>query len=250
MSSVRSRGKPRPFLTAAWRHLAMLNYEVPPALVRPLVPRGTALDSWRGRTFVSLVGFLFADTRVFGVPVPFHRTFEEVNLRFYVRREVDGELRRGVTFIRELVPRALVARVAHAAYNEPYTALRMRHRVADDHGDAAPSAVEYDWKASSGWCGMRVEPTGLGVPAAPGSEEEFITEHYWGYTRQRDGSTIEYRVEHPAWRVWRVKPPRLFGDLEGTYGASFAATLSAAPSSAFYADGSAVTVGRPTRLEG
>ncbi len=47
------------FLTAEWRYLAMFNYEVPPELLAPLVPRGTELDSWQGKVYVSLVGFLF-----------------------------------------------------------------------------------------------------------------------------------------------------------------------------------------------
>ena len=89
---------PRPFLTARWRYLAMLNYEVPPEALAPLVPAGTELDSWQGKTFVSVVGFLFLDTRVLGIAIPGHRDFEEVNLRFYVRRKAAGRLaaRRGL----------------------------------------------------------------------------------------------------------------------------------------------------------
>jgi len=120
----------RVFLTGEWRYLAMLNYRVEPALLEPLVPCGTTLDRWQGATYVSLVGFLFRDTRVLGAPIPLHRDFEEVNLRFYVSREVDGEMRRGVTFIREIVPRLAIATVARLAYNEPYVTLPMRHDIA------------------------------------------------------------------------------------------------------------------------
>ena len=121
---------PRVFLTGEWRYLAMLNYRVDAALLEPFVPHGTTLDDWQGTTYVSLVGFLFRDTRVLGVPIPLHRDFEEVNLRFYVRREADGEVRRGVTFIKEIVPRPAIATVARLAYNEPYVALPMRHSIA------------------------------------------------------------------------------------------------------------------------
>src|SRR4026208_556537 len=94
-----------PFLTAEWRRLAMLSFEIDPRVLSPLVPAGTELDEWQGRTFASLVGFLFLDTRVFGLAVPFHRNFEEVNLRFYVRRMASDGLRRGVVFVKEIVPR-------------------------------------------------------------------------------------------------------------------------------------------------
>jgi uncharacterized protein YqjF (DUF2071 family) len=238
----------RAFLRAEWRNLVMLNYEVDPALLLGLVPRGTELDAWAGRTFVSLVGFLFARTRLLGVPVPLHRTFEEVNLRFYVRRAVGGDVRRAVTFVRELVPRRAIATVARLAYNEPYAAVPMRHLYGVETEQGVPSFAEYRWKSAGAWSGMRVSPVGRGAPAEPGSEEEFITEHYWGYTRQRDGSTVEYQVAHPRWRVWRVEDVRLLGDLEGVYGREFARVLSAPPSSAFLADGSAVVVGRPVRL--
>ena len=237
----------RAFLTAEWRNLVMLNYEVDPMLLQPLVPRGTELDAWSGRTFVSLVGFLFAHTRVLGVPVPMHRTFEEVNLRFYVRRTINGEVRRAVTFIRELVPRVAIATVARLAYNEPYQAVPMRHRYGPSGVGGVPDVVAYGWRSGRAWSEMRAKPLGTGALADPGSEEEFITEHYWGYTRQRDGSTIEYRVEHPKWHVWPVDA-HLEGDMEHVYGVALAQVLRSPPSSAFLANGSTVTVGRPVRL--
>ena len=239
---------PRPFLTAEWRNLLMFNYAVEPSLLEPLVPAGTELDSWRGQTYVSLVGFLFARTRVLGVPIPGHRTFEEVNLRFYVRREHAGETRRAVTFIRELVPRAAIATVARLAYNEPYVALPMRHEFGEHGPSGVPITVNYEWKLGADWAGLRGNPCGDGVTAATDSIEEFITEHYWGYTRQRDGGTVEYRVDHPRWRVWRLETPQVTGDLTTLYGAALADVIRGVPTSAFLADGSPVSVFAPTRL--
>ncbi len=120
---------PRSFLTARWQSLVLLNYRCPAELLRPLVPAGTELDDWHGVPLVSLVGFRFLDTRVRGLGIPGHRSFEEVNLRFYVRREASDGVRRGVVFIRELVPRSLVAAAARFLYNEPYQALPMVHDV-------------------------------------------------------------------------------------------------------------------------
>lgn len=226
----------------------MVNFEVDPDLLRPLVPAGTDLDFWNGKTFVSLVGFLFADTRVLGIPVPGHRTFEEVNLRFYVRRESNGEVRRGVTFIRELVPRVAIALTARALYNEAYDAVAMGHRFAPMRDDGIPQRVEYSWKNRRGWAGISCSASGAGSLPPAGSQEEFITEHYWGYTRQRDGGTIEYRVAHPHWRVWQAHDPVITGDPEPTYGTEFTAIMRQSPSSAFLADGSPVTVFSPTRI--
>jgi uncharacterized protein YqjF (DUF2071 family) len=240
---------PRPFLTAEWRWLAMLNYRVEPELLRPYLPAGTELDCWNGATYLSIVGFLFRDTRVLGVPVPMHRHFEEVNLRLYVRRTSGGEVRRAVTFIRELVPRRAIATVARLSYNEPYTALPMRHRFeASDPATGAPNVIEYAWRHRGNWSGLSVEPTGAAEPLGAGSEEEFIAEHYWGYTRQRDGGTVEYRVNHPPWRVWQVRNARLQGDVAPLYGAELAAALSGPPASAFLADGSAVNLSLPVRI--
>jgi uncharacterized protein YqjF (DUF2071 family) len=237
------------FLSAEWRYLAMLNYRVPPEWLTSFVPKGTELDLWNGVAYVSLVGFHFRDTRLLGVPIPFHRTFEEVNLRFYVRRVVNGECRRGVTFLRELVPRTAIALVAQLTYNEPYRALPMRHRIDVAAPDATPGVVEYGWKAASAWSRIRVEPTGAPTPLRPGSEEEFITQHFWGYTRQRDGSTVEYEVRHQPWKVWRLRSADLEDD-SSVFDAPFAGALRRAPYSAFLADGSAVRLYSPTRLEG
>lgn len=237
----------RPFLTAAWRDLAILNFEIAPHVLEPLVPTGTELDTWRGTTYVSVVGFRFLDTRVLGTRIPGHVDFEEVNLRFYVRHRENGEWRRGVVFIRELVPRRAIAWTARWWYNEPYRALPMRHSIErTSTGDAC--AARYEWRRAGTWETLAVRAAGELAPLPPGSEAEFITEHYWGYTRQRDGSSIEYRVEHPRWRVAPAADVHLRCDVEALYGRTFADALTQPPKSAFVADGSAVTVFRPRRL--
>jgi uncharacterized protein YqjF (DUF2071 family) len=222
------------FLTAEWRHLAMVNFEIDPAVLEPLVPRGTVLDGWGGRTYVSLVGFLFLRTRVLGLPVPFHGRFEEVNLRFYVRREAEEGPRRGVVFIKEIVPRRVVAAAARTLYGENYEAMAMRHEV-----DTASGSFGYGWLAGGRWQQFQLQTAGeLQFPAV-GSIEEFTVEHYWGYTRLGDGGAREYRVEHRPWRVWLSRQFSLGVDFTRVYGSSFAGLL---PHSAFVADGSAVRV--------
>lgn len=229
------------FLTAEWRWLAMLNYRIDPLVLQPLVPVGTELDSWHGETMVSVVGFRFLNTRLLGLPIPFHRNFDEVNLRFYVRREVAGKLRRGVVFVREVVPRVAIATVARWIYNEPYLACPMR-------SVQGPGGARYEWRDGGRWNSLAVDVAGEPHPLVPGSEAEFITEHYWGYTRQRDGGTVEYEVRHPPWRVWSAQSSRLQCDVRGFYGQPFVEALTAEPCSAFLAEGSAIEVLSANRI--
>jgi uncharacterized protein len=234
------------FLTAKWRHLAMLNYEVDPEILLPHLPKGTELDSCDGQHFVSLVGFLFLDTHVLGLPAFFHRNFEEVNLRLYVRRKVGDESRSGVVFIREMVPLPLVSEVARLTYNEPYRTVPMQHTLIESNGKL--KGVEYLFGGPRDQCRLIVNVDGLAQEMRPGSEEEFLSHRGWGYTRQRDGGTIEYRVEHPRWRIWTKADGELDGPLKDFFDEPFADILSGVVASAFLADGSAVAVHLPERI--
>ncbi len=228
------------FLRAVWRHLAMASWPVDPQLLQPLVPAGTELDDHDGQTYASLVGFRFLATRLRGVAIPWHRGFDEINLRFYLRRRGTDGVQRGVGFVREFVPRHAIAWVARLAYNEPYRAVPMTSRIDGD-------AVTYRWRQSR-WNTLRLNaPAGWAVPN-PTSRDGWIAEHYWGWTRQRDGGTVAYRVEHPAWRIRPATDVTIDADLAASYGAPWAAALAGPPASAFIAEGSAVTVGMPQRL--
>jgi uncharacterized protein YqjF (DUF2071 family) len=253
MNATRSANPARRvFLTAEWRYLVMVNYAVDPAVLRPRVPAGTELDLFDGAALVSMVGFRFLRTRLLGVPVPGHVDFDEVNLRFYVRHTTpDGEVRRGATFVREIVPRAAIAHTARLCYNEPYLALPMRSTAPRDP-HAEPARLAYEWRGGGRdprrWHRLEATVAGPAVPLDAGSNEEFIAEHYWGYTRQRDGATVEYQVAHPRWRAWPVRDAALDADVAGLYGPEFAEALGAAPHSAFVAEGSPVAIHFPRRL--
>jgi uncharacterized protein len=233
------------FLTAEWRWLAMLNYEIDPKLLLRWVPSGTELDAWQGRTFLSLVGFRFLKTRVAGFAFPFHHNFDEVNLRFYVRRDDGGQIKRGVVFVKEIVPRRAIAWVARTFYNENYVALPMDHVIDIEEGSVS---VEYRWSLAS--CKNRVALKATGSPTLPvaGSHEEFITEHYWGYAGQNNGGAIEYQVEHPQWCVWNCRDFSAEVDFKTLYGPELGELLRQPPASAFLAEGSAVTVYRGRRI--
>jgi uncharacterized protein YqjF (DUF2071 family) len=235
------------FLTAGWHWLLMLSFAVDPALLRRHVPRGVEVDDWRGTTLLSLVGLRFVGTRVLGCAVPFHRDFDEINLRFYVRARGPEGWRRGVVFIREVVARRAVASVARWLYGERYVVCPTRSAVVEPR-EGRVGSIAYRWRARGRW--LSIGAAFAGTPAVPGagSEEEFVTEHPWGYSGTPDGPTLEYRVEHPPWRVWPALRPTLEGDLTRFYGAELGEALRGAPRSAFVADGSPVVVRRGVRV--
>jgi uncharacterized protein YqjF (DUF2071 family) len=237
---VTTTAQQRTFLTAEWKNLLMLNYGVDPALLRPFVPVGTELDFHEGNAYASLIGFEFNKTRLLGRAVPFHQSFEEVNLRFYVRRGT----RRGVVFIRELVPKVAVTAIARLAYGENYSCVPMSHRL---ESKAGTFSAEYLWGLGEARCTLSATTTREPYLPDPGSLSEFITEHYWGYAI-RSGRTVEYQVDHPQWQVREADTAQFSGDGARYYGPDFARLLEQGPDSAFLAEGSAVTVFKGLKL--
>lgn len=231
----------RKFLTARWEDLILVNYEVDASLLADRVPCGTSIDLMDGRCFVSLVAFMFRGTRVGGLPIFFHTDFEEVNLRFYVKREMGAEIRRGVVFIKEIVPRFAVAAVARFLYGEPYSAWKMRHRISG-------TSVQYEWVKGTSYNRLSVEcGESIGVPEE-GSHGEFIIEHYWGYTKRSERRTDEYKVEHPKWRLHRVSNPKIDVDFAATYGREFDFLSDQKPYSVLLAKGSEISVYKGAKL--
>ncbi|MCH2045569.1 MAG: DUF2071 domain-containing protein [Saprospiraceae bacterium] len=227
------------FLSAEWRNLIMYNYEVAPQVLQKYIPKGTELDFWQGKTYVSLVAFMFLNTKVLGIPVPFHRNFEEVNLRFYVRYKAQDEWRRGVVFIKEIVPKRAIASIANIVYGEHYIRLPMKHEIeeTDTHLN-----LSYSWKFNGAWHQAKASCSKPAKPMLEGSEAEFIAEHYWGYTQQKNGSTSEYRVEHPAWDVYDVESYDLKCNVGELYGQEFTPFMQGEASSVFVAKGSEIIV--------
>ncbi len=250
----------RVFLSAEWRDLVMLNYEVDPALLTQHIPSGTSLDSYRGKTYISLVGFRFCRTKLFGhFPVPFHANFDEVNLRFYVRRKDEAkdhglEDRRGVVFIAEVVPRRAIAATARLLYGENYRCLPMKHNI-ETHESG--TTLEYRWRADrrtdgrtdkKNWCRLSAQTVGLPMRPNEGSLEQFITEHYWGYSAQPGGRSVEYHVSHVPWQVWPAAVAGFEGEAASLYGRQLADILHRRHDSAFVAAGSPVIVYRGERF--
>ena len=227
------------FLKAEWRKLAFANYEVDPTLLEPHVPAGTELDLWNGKCFVSLIGFMFLNTKLLGIKVPFHVNFEEVNLRFYVKKFDKGEWKRGVVFIKEIVPKPALTWVANTIYKENYEAMPMKHSW-QEHNDHR--IVEYQWKKASKWNSLRLRASLESKDIIAESETEFITEHYWGYAHVNDQKSNEYEVTHPKWKVYDVIDHDIDVDFGTVYGKKFDFLGAQTPHSLMLAEGSAITV--------
>ena len=213
----------------------MANYEVEPSLLTEFVPSGTFLDFHEEKCFASLVAFQFLDTKVLNLAIPFHINFEEVNLRFYVKRETENETRRGVVFVKEIVPRYAISFVARVFYDEPYETWKMSHA-------RKANKLEYFWSKVDYHNRILIEiGEDLGVPPE-NSHGEFIIEHYWGYTKRAENRTDEYKVEHPKWELYEVKHAEIDVDFGYTYGEKFSFLSETKPTSIFMAKGSEISV--------
>lgn len=227
------------FLKAEWRKLILANYKVDPEILKPFVPTGTELDLWNDTCYVSLVGFMFVNTKLLGIKIPFHVNFEEVNLRFYVKRFENGNWKRGVVFIKEIVPKPALTFVANTVYKENYETLPMSH--CWETGDVQQT-ITYRWSKNDKWQQMSVV-AGLNLDSIePRSEAEFITEHYWGYAHIDNKYSNEYEVTHPKWEVYPVLSYAIQVDFNLIYGSTFAFLNHETPLSVFLAEGSRITV--------
>lgn len=227
------------FLKAEWQNLIMANYTVDPKILEKHLPKDIELDLFEGQAFVSLVGFMFAKTRLFGIPIPFFGSFEEVNLRFYVKRLVNGEYRRGVVFINETVPFAPVAWLANKLYREQYIAIPTRHQWAITEQE---KDIAYSWKIQNRWNHLSVKAEAACLPMIEGSIEEFIFEHYYGYNKYSETVGQEYRVNHGRWPVHHIKDYEVDCDFEAMYGEDFAHLAQQPMHSIMLAEGSPVSI--------
>ena len=227
------------FLTAYWKNLIFMNYEVDVSVIMPYLPQGTEPDFYNGRCLVSLVGFMFLNTKVWGIGFPFHSNFEEFNLRFYVLRKEGSFYKRGVVFVKEIVPRRMITFIAYRLYGEKYYYHRMKNKLKETETSIE---VEYSFLANNKWNNIQVIADRKTKPILTGTEEEFISEHYWGYTKMANGNTSEYQVQHPRWNSFNINRYGVHVDATALYGEQWHNYLSAKPTSIFMADGSPVVI--------
>lgn len=239
--------KQKVFLSATWEYLAMMNYVVEPEILKPYLPPHTELDLFEGKALVSIVGFLFNNTKVMGMPWPWHTNFDEVNLRYYVKHFDGQQWKRGAAFISEIVAKPMIAATANLMYNEHYSTAKMFHNIRTVNNKLL---VEYNWKKKKQpWNSIEIQAATELLEIVPGSEAEFILEHYYGYNGYDQNTTIEYAVEHPRWRMYPVNSYLLKCDVAHLYGAEFVPFIKdVKPHSVFLAKGSDIIVRKPSKI--
>ena len=233
------------FLKTEWRKLIMINYEVNPKILLKYLPKGTELDSWNGKYFVSVVGFKFINTKVKGIKFPFHINFEQVNLRFYVKRKIKNEIRHGVVFIKEIIDKPIVKFIARSLYKENYVTMPMQH-----HWNVSNTGLDisYRWKLAGKWNDIAINASTHLVASKEGSEERFIAEHYWGYIQVNQKKSYEFKVEHPEWKMYSLNNYKVNIDFNAVYGTDFKHLQKKQPSSVFLVEGSEVLLGDKKRI--
>ena len=228
------------FLKANWENIIMANYEIDPKILIPFLPKGVELDLFNGKCYISLVGFMFNNTKLFNIPIPFFGNFEEINLRFYVKRTEENNItKRGVVFINETIPYPIVAWVANKLYNEHYTVVPTKHKIVEEN---SLKKVKFEWLLNKKWNSIAVTSSIASEKMKRNSLESFIYEHYYGYTKIGENETEEYKLQHPSWKISEVMDYTIDCDFEAMYGKSFAVLNQTKPEAVFIADGSAVGI--------
>jgi uncharacterized protein len=227
------------FLKAKWENIIMANYAMEPAILIPYLPKGVELDLYNGKAYVSLVGFMFKETKLFNIPIPRLGTFEEINLRFYVVRKEMNEIKRGVVFVNETIPYKAVAWMANKLYKEHYTAIPTRHLWKIEN---EIKTIKYEWKIDNEWNNIEVQALTKSDTMTNDSFEAFIFEHYYGYTKINDNATEEYKIKHPSWKINKVMNIKIDCNFNKMYGEAFEYLGKVEPESVFIAEGSAIEV--------
>lgn len=226
------------FLKANWENLIMANYEVEPSILKSYLPKGVELDFYKYKTYVSLVGFMFKKTSLFGVPIPFFGSFEEINLRFYVRKVEGKKIKKGVVFINETVPFKIVALLANKIYKEHYISIPTKNAIEI----AENKHINYEWKMKDKWNSITVQSDTKKYKIEPSSMEEFIFERYFGFTKLSPLNTQEYRIQHPKWNTNKILNYTIDCDFGTMYGDAFSNLNIQVPNSIIMAEGSEVRV--------
>lgn len=227
------------FLTANWQNIIMANYEVPPEVLMKYLPKGIELDLFENKAFVSLVGFMFSNTRIFKIPIPKLGTFEEINLRFYVKQKIGNKTYKGVVFINESIPYKLVAWIANKLYKEHYVTMPTKHQWELNESN---KKISYQWLKNKKWNSMQVHATNQAQNMIPGSFEHFIFEHYLGFTKVNESITEKYAIFHPSWLINEVTNSTISCNFEDNYGNDFAFLNEQKPSAVFLTEGSDISI--------
>lgn len=233
-------------LRAEWNNIIMANYAVPKELLLPYVPYKTELDFFESETYVTLAGFMFLNTQMLGFDIPFHSNFEEVTLRFYVKSTRGLAAKRGVVFIKEIVPKYAITLLANTVFGQNYMTLKMKsfHQDMGDHMETA-----YEWKHLDKWNKLTAKAGKRSTPIRQNRFNEFIADHYYGFRKNGETKTYQYEVEHELWETFNVIDYSVNCDFGSLFGNEFSILNKEKPKSVFMLKGSEIRIHPRTLLE-
>ncbi|WP_424494544.1 YqjF family protein [Salinimicrobium sp. GXAS 041] len=226
-------------LTAEWKNLVFANYTVPPQLIEKYLPAHTKPDFYNGKCYLSLVGFQFKNVKVANLKIPFNNDFEEINLRFYVKRFDGAKWRKGVIFISQIADKAALNTLANVLFQENYQKLVTKQHISED--DTSINA-RYSWRFKDEWQHLEAKSGIVASPFQENSEEEFLMDRPWGYGKRNNEETNEYKVSHPDWPIFEVEEYSVKVDFSLLFGPEFNILSSATPKSVILAEGSTVSM--------
>ena len=108
------------------------------------------------------------------------------------------ELKRGVVFISEVVPHKIVSFLANKLYKEHYSTAKMASSILVEN---EIKQIKYTWQSQSQMYSIDTSFFDKQDDIEPNSLEEFIYEHYYGFTKVSARETWEYKVNHPRWQT-------------------------------------------------
>ena len=241
----------KPLMRARFSELVALNFSIDPAILQPLVPRGLELDFFKDETYVSLIAMMLRDVRVFGFPIHIASGFEEINLRFYVRRRVGDSYRKGACFLKDYVSGAAAAWVLGRIFKAEFGRLKLKHKNSgfDPKEENAIPEVDYQWKVDDHMNRVRVKAREKVQRMGADTKVGFILNHNNEYSC-RNGKTLEYAMARPQWVVWNAAQANFTCDVRKLFGPEFEKPLSRRPASVFVTSGSEVVIYKPTEVIG
>ncbi len=238
--------KTKPLLKAQFTDLVAINFPVEERILQPFVPKGLELDYYNGETYVSLIAMMLKRIKIWGLPFSLVPASPELSLRFYVRRDVRGQLEKGACLIKDYVAGSTAAWFLESQFKTEFARMKIKCRSSGFSADTTPE-VEYRWQVDDNWNNLRVRARSR-IDSAADNKVGFILEHnhYFGTYA---GATVAYRVERPQWEVWDAAQANFTCDVSQLFGKKFVKSLSKRPASVFVTGGSLVTVHKPVVIQ-
>ena len=227
------------FMTGHWEDLIMVTFEVDKAILEPYLPKDTEIDLFNGKALMSMVAFTFSKVKFFGIKVPFHQQFGQINFRFYAKSKTDDT--KGVVFIKEFAPKPLIASVANLCYNEPYFYKSIRRNKTLKQG-------RINMKYSYGNLKIKASAKEKTGKLNPNTLKHFVVDRYIAYIKSYSGKTVQYKINHRPWELYDATSVTIENDILSLLPKKF---KQAKLLSTCFVDGSFITVekGLPQKEE-